>query len=436
MSIARSLPPAATPITLRQMVSGISGIFRGKQELDRFESELKARFGVRHCFAVSSGKAAFTLILLALRELFPDRDEVLIPAFNCYSVPSAVIRAGLRVRLCDLHPNTFDFDFAQLSAMLPERRPHQHGELYHAGSMIEHPSETSSAASVVDKSAKRLLAIVPTHLFGFPADVAGLRKLLHDPAVTIVEDAAQAMGETSHGAKLGTLGDVGFFSLARGKALSVVEGGVILTNRDDIAMVLSRLIGRLPGYGVVPLLKLIIKAMALMMFMHPRLFWIPRSMPILKLGETLFDTDFLILRMSPFQAGLARNWRDNLERLGSIRKKNANRWFSIFQSWKIGGSMFIGGQSAGLLRFPLRVGDRNEIQTLLRESRRMGLGIMPTYPTSIDAIPELSGKVPAGRFPVAESCAREVVTLPTHGYVTQQDVKVISRLLSQCGALM
>ena len=50
----------------------------------------------------------------------------------------------------------------------------------------------------------------------------------------IVEDAAQAMGSEDHGVQLGVMGDVGFFSLGRGKAFSTYEGGVILTNNDEI----------------------------------------------------------------------------------------------------------------------------------------------------------------------------------------------------------
>src|SRR6266850_4607505 len=123
MRIGRTLPPAATPIGIREIISGVCGIFHGRQELDRFELELKEHFEVEHCFLVSSGKAAFTLILLALQELFPDRNEVLLPAFTCYSVPSSVVRAGLRIRLCDQRADSFDFDFAQLSAMLYEELP-------------------------------------------------------------------------------------------------------------------------------------------------------------------------------------------------------------------------------------------------------------------------------------------------------------------------
>jgi perosamine synthetase len=395
MRIGRTLPPAATPIGIRDIVSGVFGIFAGQQELDRFQSELKEHFGVKHCFLVSSGKAAFTVILLALKELSPERDEVLIPAFTCFSVPSSVVRAGLRIRLCDLHPDRLDFDLTQLSTI---------------------PGE----------SMKKVLAVVPTHLFGLPVDVTGLREVVLNPGVTIVEDAAQAMGETGKARKLGTLGDVGFFSLGRGKAFSVVEGGVILTNRDDLAEGLTGLISRLPRYGLLPLLNVILKAAALMVLIHPRFFWMPRSMPFLRLGETLFEPHFPILKMSSFQAGLARNWRERLEILRDVRKKRVSRWIAILEASRICGSRFLGGQLPGLLRFPLRISDKKKRESLLRKSAERGLGIMPVYPTSINAIPELKGKVEGGAaFPVAESCARELVTLPTHGYLAEDDVSTI-----------
>ena len=430
MRIGRTLPPAATPIGVREIASGVCGIFRGRKELDRFRSELKEHFGVKHCFLVSSGKAAFTLILLALKELFPDRDEVLIPAFTCYSVPSSVVRAGLRIRLCDLRVDSLDFDFAQLSAMLSGAPPPQ-TDVPPAVGASDSPVETRDRAETSGNSIERVLAVVPTHLFGIPADVARLRQLIRDPGVTIVEDAAQAMGETRGERKVGTLADVSFFSLGRGKAFSVVEGGVILTDRDDFAEGLNRFVSHLPRYGLLPLLNVIFKAAALIVLLHPRLFWVPRSMPFLKLGETLFEPHFPILRMSSFQAGLARNWREKLEKLRGIRKKKVNRWITILEASGTHGSNFLRGQSLGLLRFPIRVSDKKKRESLLRESARMGLGIMPVYPTSINAIPQLRGKIEGGAFPVAESCAGELVTLPTHGYLTQDDETELTRLISR-----
>jgi len=277
---------------------------------------------------------------------------------------------------------------------------------------------------------KRLLAIVPTHLFGFPADVAGLRRMIRDQEITVVEDAAQAMGESWESRKLGTLGDVSFFSLGRGKAFSTVEGGIILTDRDDIAEALNRRVRSLPSYGIWQLARLIVNAGGLMLFIHPLLFWIPRSIPFLKLGETLFDPQFRILRMSAFQAGLARNWRKRIEALRDARKKSANRWAAILEKTRIQGLRYLGSCSRGLLRFPMRLSDPGKRESLLRESDRRGLGVMPLYPTSINAIPELSGMFQEKGFPVAESYSSELVTLPTHGYLTEDDVTELGALVS------
>lgn len=435
MHIGRTLPPAATPIGITEIVSGVCGMFHGQKELERFQSELKQHFGVKHCFLVSSGKAAFALTLLALKELFPGRDDVLIPAFTCYSVPSSVVRARLRIRLCDLHPDSLDFDFARLSAMLSEASRPRQANACLAGSTTHVPGEASDAAKDSGDSIRKLLAVVPTHLFGIPSDVPRLRKLIQDPGVTIVEDAAQAMGETWEGGKLGTLGDVSFFSLGRGKAFSTVEGGIILTDRDDIAEFLNRRVDSLPCYGLWQLMSLILKATGLMLFTHPWLFWIPRSMPFLRLGETLYEPHFPILRMSSFQAGLTANWREKLQKMRDARKANVKRWMGVLEETGNRGIYFQHPQSLGLLRFPIRVRDVKNRESLLQESANKGAGVMPVYPESINRLSELRGEIPAEAFPVAESCARELVTLPTHGYLTQKDVIVVRRLLSHALAV-
>ena len=377
------------------VASGLAGMLAGQRELDRFRRELKAYFGVEHCFLVSSGQAALTLILRALKELFPDRDEVLIPAFTCFSVPASIVRAGLRIRLCDVRQDRLDFDFAELSAIRPSR----------------------------------LLAVVPTHLFGLPADVARLRALMSDAGVAIVEDAAQAMGEASEEGKLGALGDVGFFSLGRGKALSCVEGGVILTSRDDIAESLSRLLRQVPPYGLRSLLTMALKAVALMLLVRPELFWLPRGLPFLKLGETTFDPHIPIRRMSSFQAGLSARWRAKLERLRATRKSNVGRWAATLGAAGQKALLPLDGISLGLPRLPLRIRDAQARDSLLRESAARGFGIMPAYPTSIAGIPELKGELGHATFPGADSCAKELITLPTHAYLTEEDVRRLGSLV-------
>jgi perosamine synthetase len=246
-------------------------MFRGRREMDRFAGELEEFFGVEHCFLTSSGKAALTVILEALKELRPGRDRVLIPAFTCYSVPSAIVRAGLEVSLCDVDPATLDFDFHELKGKLSD---------------------------------PRLLCVIPVHLFGIPADVDRVRGMLEDPEVFIVEDAAQAMGGEHGGRKLGTLGDVGFFSLGRGKALSTVEGGVIMTKRDDLGRILAKKVEALAPYRTLEMITLVFYALALMLLTRPSLFWLPKGLPFLRLGETIYDPEFRMRRMSGFR----RDW--------------------------------------------------------------------------------------------------------------------------------
>ena len=168
-----------------------------------------------------------------------------------------------------------------------------------------------------------------------------------------------------------------------------------------------------------------------MLLLRPGLFWLPRSLPFLKLGETLFDPRVPIRRMSSFQAGLARHWRNKLEELRQVRRRNVTRWIAALDAAGQKESPLPNGRALGLPRLPLRIRDARARESLLRESAARGLGIMPVYPTSIAAIPELKGTFGDAAFPVADRCARELVTLPTHAYLTEDDVCRLGRLVSR-----
>jgi perosamine synthetase len=384
----------------RELAAGLRAILEGQPALRRFEAELKSHFGAKHCFLVGSGKAALTLILRALKDLSPACEEVIIPAFTCYSVPSSVLRAGLKIGLCDLARDSLELDPAGLSAALSERA----------------------------------LAVVPTHLYAIASDVPRIRRLIGTRGVAIVEDAAQAMDESLDGRKLGTLGDAGFFSLGRGKALCTVEGGVILTDRDDIANALRAKLDEVPEYGTGAVLALIAKAVALATLIQPLLFWIPRALTFLRLGETLFEKDFSIRRMSPFQAGLARGWERRLRMMRETRQANAMQWLEVLKDVGEPDSGLVRAPCPGLVRFPARIRDGDRRNNLLHASDRLGAGIAPSYPRSINRLDELRDEIRAQDCPAAERCARELVTLPTHGYVAKCDVAAIRGLLAPVSA--
>jgi len=394
MRIGRTLPPAAVPLHFMDIISGVAGLFHSEKTVGRFEESLKEHFHVRHCFAVSSGKAALVLILQALHDLSTERDEVLIPAYTCYSVPSAISRAGLKVRLCDLASGSLDFDFECLEHLLNN---------------------------------PRLLCVVPTHLFGFPADVERLKRLVVNRDIFVVEDAAQAMGGVWNGKKLGTLGDVGLFSMGRGKSFSTVEGGLILTDNNSIGRAIEKRLSANGGIGAYDCLKLIVYAVALSLLIHPLVYWLPKSLPFLRLGETQFDPSFSIRRLSSFQAGVARGWKTKLDLLKEIRSKNVKQ---------IAGYGIIPlidplGVIPDLIRFPFLVADAKIKQKVLQESNRMGLGISDGYPDSIDGIKELGYGSEGNIFPVAKNIAERLVSLPVHPYVRVKDILKIVKLLKQ-----
>ncbi len=396
MMIRRILPPTAASIYCRDIANGLIGMLRGGREIDRFEGEIREHFGVRHCFTLSSGRAALTVILRALRALRPERNVVIIPAYTCYSVAAAVVRAGLSVRLCDIDPQTLDFDYTLLE-------------------------------DVATRDPLKILAVIPAHLFGLPADIDRLKGITAGHDIFVVEDAAQALGGKYRGQRLGTGGDVGFFSLGRGKPLTTVEGGIVITDRDDIAREIEE---QVRGMKQSPMAPLMVKALLLALFIHPRLYWFPKSLPFLKIGETIYDESFELRRLSPFQAGLVKGWQGKIQCLKLARKERALQFLPLGRSGAF--HSYVSDESAlpDLLRFPLL-----SLKAGLgasREGRDMmdRLGIVPYYPTSIGEIRKLHGRFAGERYSGADEVAAHLITLPIHPLVSEADAERIISFLT------
>jgi dTDP-4-amino-4,6-dideoxygalactose transaminase len=392
MRIGRTLPPAAAPISLTDIANGFKASLRGQEAIELLRQDIINIFQVKHCFLASSGKAALTLALQAMHKLQPDRDEVLIPAYTCYSVPSAVVRAGLRVRLCDVDPESLDVDPDCLQQQL--------------------------------RSGARPLAVLCQHLYGLPGNIAAARNAAQAMGAFLIEDAAQSMGTVHRQSFLGTSGDVGFFSLGRGKALSAVSGGILLTDSRAIAKGIDRALEALPPQSVAHGVQLRAYAAALSALLRPWLFWIPRSLPGLKLGETIYDPWFAMHRFASFQSGLIQGWPAKLKAMQFNRGMNVHHWSKALVrfSWLHPvHSVFELDEVPSLLRLPVRVRQQWQREALLQASDKHGLGIMPSYPDSIEAIKGLEIANPETGFPAARQCASRLVTFPVHSYVTEMD---------------
>jgi dTDP-4-amino-4,6-dideoxygalactose transaminase len=161
---------------------------------------LAALLGREDTQLTCSGTAALVIALSTLRR-YSRRREVIVPAWTCPLVPIAIAHCGLKLRLCDLRPGHFDMD------------PQMLARLCGSGT----------------------LAILPTHIGGRLADVAAARTCAASCGAWVIEDSAQALGARhADDIPAGMLGDIGVFSLAAGKGLSIYEGGLLTTRHDDL----------------------------------------------------------------------------------------------------------------------------------------------------------------------------------------------------------
>jgi perosamine synthetase len=358
------------------------------------EDSVRHYFQTKHVFLVSSGKAALTLTLMGLKAA-STRTEVVIPAYTCYSMPAAVISAGLRPILCDINPSTFDFDHEQLEATLNDHT----------------------------------LCVVAHHLFGIPSDIERLRALCQARGIAVIEDAAQAMGVESGGRKLGTLGDVGVFSLGRGKNITCGSGGIVITHSDSIAAALRAqwpgLESPLPAESLKDFAKLAFMAI----FIRPRLYWIPNAMPFLKLGQTIFPKSVAVKRLSGMQAGLLHDWQHQLSESNQRRSETAA---SVSRQMSLSLPQ---GPSHPYLRLPILAATPQGRARIYSFAERRGLGVSLAYPTPINEIPEIRHMFDGMRFPSARRVSEHILTIPTHQWISDKDKRAIAECVDPAAAV-
>jgi dTDP-4-amino-4,6-dideoxygalactose transaminase len=177
-----------------------SGWYVHGPEHAAFEREFAEYVGAAHCVGVANGTDALEI---ALKALAPAPGSVVVTAANAGMYSSTAIRrAGLQPRYADVDPDTL-----LLTA--------------------------DSVAAVLDD---KVSVVIVTHLYGRLADVTGIREVLRDRGIALLEDCAQAAGAGVPGHRAGGLGDVAAFSFYPTKNLGALgDGGAVTAQREDIA---------------------------------------------------------------------------------------------------------------------------------------------------------------------------------------------------------
>lgn len=326
----------------------------------RFEAAFAQVAGTRHAIAVNSGTTALVAALEVLD--LHSADEIVTSPFTSVATLNAILEAGATVRFADVRAEDFTLD-------------------------------TDSTAAAIGARSKVLM---PVHLFGQAANMSKLTSLAEAHDLHLVEDAAQAVGATFEGRRVGGYG-LGCFSLYATKNVTTAEGGVITTDDDELADRLRLL--RNQGMRV----------------------------------RHQYEVAGHNYRMTDLHAALGIPQLDKLDTNSAARAHNARR-LSIGLAGTPGLStpLALPGREHVWHQYTVRVGphamlSRDELAAALTE-RGIGNGIY--YPRLVfdydcyrdhPLIPDASAEA----LPVATTLTREVLSLPVHPALTESDVDVI-----------
>ena len=394
----RHVAPAGSPIRPADLARWTGRLFSGGDALAELRAFVRETTGVRHCFPISTGRAGMTVLLEALHRLAPDRDEVLMPAYTCYSVAASAVKAGLRPRLVDIDATTLDMSASGLHAV----------------------------------DGRRVLALIATNLYGIPNDLAAHQRAATRMGAFLIDDAAQAMGATTGGRASGTWGDAGLYSLDKGKNISAIDGGLLVTNSDAVAGELERAMQSLVEPALSAVAADALKVLAYSVLLPPSVYWIPKSIPQLGLGQTPFTTGYPLQRMPALLAKLALTMLPRLANYNAQRRAHAQtliEGIAAIEGVRV--PVALPGSTPVYLRLPLLLADASRQQRLIDALNGQGVGASGSYPTSLADVPELQPHLanPAEEMPGARAVAASIVTVPTHPYVAQRDLDAIVHTL-------
>ena len=165
----------------------------------KFEDEFAKLVNKKYAISVTSGSSALEAAISALD--LKEGDEVILPTFTIISCVTPLIRLGIVPVFIDSNVDTWNMDVSQIE----------------------------------DKITSKTKAIMAVHIFGLPVDMDPLIKLSKEYGLLIIEDAAEAIGLEYKGRPCGSFGDISTFSFYPNKLITSGEGGMIVTDNEELA---------------------------------------------------------------------------------------------------------------------------------------------------------------------------------------------------------
>lgn len=331
---------------------------------EELEAEIARRSGARHGIACASGSDALLLSLMALD--IRAGDEVILPSFTFFATASAITRLGATPVFADLEPDTFHLD----------------------------PSAVEAAVTPATR------AILPVHLYGQIAAMREMQAIAARHGLSVVEDAAQAIGAELDGCGAGSIGTTGAFSFYPTKNLGGMgDGGLITTSVDALAdrLQLLRAHGMRPRY-------------------HHQCVGINS-----RLDE--FQAAVLLAKLPHLDGWLAR------------RREVAALYDELFDAWHIRDKVGLPPTRKGCVhtwhQYTIRVreGKRDALRDHLQ---RRGIGTEVYYPIPLHRQPCFANLgYREGSLPESERAAAEVLSLPIYPGLREDEQQSVVRGIAE-----
>lgn len=334
----------------KQAVQSIldSGYLVQGAEVVQFEEAFAAYHGAKHAIGVNNGTSA--LIATMMAHGIQSGDEVIVPSFSFFATAASVVSVGATPVFADIDPDTFCLS----------------------------PSAAEAAIT------PRTVAIMPVHLYGHPADMDALTEICSRNNLILLEDSAQAHGAKIGDRFVGTYGTASF-SFYPSKNMTTGEGGMILTNDDEIARQLR-----------------MIRNQGMNQQYHHEV-----------IGYNM--------RMMNLQAAIGNVQLDNLSEWTQQRIENAT-FFNKHLTY-VKTPITLEGYTHVYHQYTIRVpnGQRDELASQLNEK---GVGARIYYPSLIHQQPAMK-QYSHYELPESDKATQEVLSLPVHPQLTSEERQYI-----------
>lgn len=379
----RRIPSAGTPLQASDLFTAFRGLWQPYSPV--FQDILKTRLGKPYISLVNSGTTACYIILKVLAGR-SSRREVVLPAYTAPSLTLPIRKAGLIPRLCEISLDTFNLD----------------------------PSHLEQAVG------PNTLCVMPVHMFGLPCDMDAVRQAIAGQPVYMVEDAASSFGSKLNQQETGALSEVGFFSFNRGKNLSTLSGGSIVTDDAELFDRIEAERRALPELSRKAQYALFLKLVGLAAAVRPLGYtalypWVKRY------KYTALHTDFVSYQYPGVLAGAGVNLMGRADALFDVRRRHGLFLMEALKDIRgIRLPAILPGACPVFNQFPVLVEDPDHRTRLIDEiMRRTGVEATMLYPDPLHRIYEMGYPRAPDPFPNATFMSCHLLLIPSHPLMTR-----------------